>query len=95
MLERVLTCACRATKATIKKKAALCLLRLFQKYPELMTPETWSERIVSLLDEHDLGVLTAVMGLLLGLVAENPKGYEATSKKVIWLLTKVLMNCRY
>jgi hypothetical protein len=54
-----------------------------------MTAESWSEKIQALLDEHDLGLLTSVMGLLLGLVTINPAGYEPCVKKVIWILTKV------
>ncbi len=70
----------------------MCFLRLYRKYPELITPDTWLEKIVALLDDSDLGVLTSVMSLLLGIAADNPKGYEGAAKKVVWLLTKVITN---
>jgi AP-2 complex subunit alpha len=68
------------------------LLRLFRRYPDLIPPETGAEKLVSLLDEHDFGILTSAMGLLLGLVAFNPKGYEVAIPKVINLLIKVIFS---
>eukprot|EP01118_Nematostelium_gracile_P009612 TRINITY_DN3251_c0_g5_i1.p1 TRINITY_DN3251_c0_g5~~TRINITY_DN3251_c0_g5_i1.p1 ORF type:complete len:1030 (+),score=309.97 TRINITY_DN3251_c0_g5_i1:73-3090(+) len=85
----------KSTKATIKKKAALCLLKLFRRYPDLITADVWLDRLFNLLDEHDLGILTSVMGLLLGLANDNPKGYEPAVKKAIWLLTKIIINKDY
>jgi len=85
----------KSTKAPIKKKAALCLLRLYRKYPELISSEVWSERILTLLDESDYGILTSAMSLLIGLANDNPKGYEGAVKKVIWVLTKVVINRDY
>eukprot|EP01119_Soliformovum_irregulare_P004110 TRINITY_DN1511_c0_g1_i1.p1 TRINITY_DN1511_c0_g1~~TRINITY_DN1511_c0_g1_i1.p1 ORF type:complete len:976 (-),score=279.06 TRINITY_DN1511_c0_g1_i1:21-2702(-) len=85
----------KSTKAATKKKAAVCLLRLFRKYPELLTADPWAERISTLLDEPDMGLLTSIVSLLLGLAAADPKGYEPCQKKVIWLLTKIIINKDY
>ena len=43
----------------------------------------------ALLDERDMGLLTSAMGLLLGLIARNPVGYEEAYPKICRLLTKV------
>jgi len=85
----------KSTKLSTKKKAALCLLRMVRKYPELMTAEAWCDKIQTLLDENDLGLLTSIMGLLLGIVSMNPSGFEPCVKKVIWILTKILLNRDY
>lgn len=82
----------KSTRAPIKKKAAMCLLRLYRKYPELMTPDTWSSRIDSLLDEPDHGILNSVLSLLLALTADNAQGYLQLLPKVLKVLTKVLSN---
>jgi AP-2 complex subunit alpha len=83
------------SKSFVKKKSALCLLRLFKKYPELMPPEEWAERVINLLDEFDLGVVTAIASLLQGLVSYNPLGYESCVRKIIFLLAKIVLEKSY
>lgn len=79
----------------VKKRAALALLRLFRKYPSIITPDLWASKVVGLLDESDFGVLTAVVSLLLGLVADNPEGWEPAIPKVVSLLAKILITREY
>lgn len=38
-------CGCSETRPLIRKKAALCALRLFRKYPELLPPEAWTDKV--------------------------------------------------
>ena len=38
----------------VKKKAALTLLRLYKKHPEVLPAQEWALRIVSLMDDQDL-----------------------------------------
>ena len=38
----------------MKKKAALTLLRLYRKHPEVIPAAEWALRIVSLMDDQDL-----------------------------------------
>lgn len=38
----------------MKKKAALTLLRLYRKHPEVIPAADWALRIVSILDDSDL-----------------------------------------
>lgn len=44
-----LPAARRDTKAIVRKKSALCLLRLYRKYPEIFSPEAIVEPILELL----------------------------------------------
>jgi AP-2 complex subunit alpha len=44
----------------VKKKAALTLLRLYRKHPEVIPAAEWALRIVSIMDDQDL-----VIGLLI------------------------------
>ena len=44
----------RASKAFVKKKAALTLLRLYRKHPEVIPAAEWALRIVSIMDDQDL-----------------------------------------
>jgi hypothetical protein len=45
--------------------------------------------MVQLLDERDLGVLTAVMSLLVALVASNPDGYTNCLSKCVYILERL------
>lgn len=42
------------SKSFVKKKAALTLLRLFRKHPDVIPVTDWAERIIGLMDEYDL-----------------------------------------
>lgn len=83
------------TKTNVRKKAALSLLRLYRKYPEILPAEAWSEKVINLLGGRDLGVITSIMGLVLGLVERNPNEYEPAIPKVVRLLTKLVVSREY
>lgn len=89
VVQKLLTA--KSSKPLIKKKAALSLLRLWRRYPDIVTPD-WAEKIISLLDETDHGVLLSVMSLLIAIAEKDPNTYEPASKKVINLLTKVVIS---
>ena len=76
----------------VRKKAALCLLRLFRKNKEILVPETWAQKMINLLDERDLGILNGVISLLTGIVAHDYRGYEACIPKVCALMQRLARN---
>uniref|UniRef100_A0A6A7G4W7 AP-2 complex subunit alpha n=2 Tax=Hirondellea gigas TaxID=1518452 RepID=A0A6A7G4W7_9CRUS len=71
----------------VKKKAALCLLRLYRKFPEIIQADSWAPRLIEKL-EGNIGVITCVMSLLTEIVKNSQKGYESVVPQVIKLLTK-------
>ncbi|GLJ54559.1 hypothetical protein SUGI_1171840 [Cryptomeria japonica] len=73
----------------VRKKAALCLLRLYRKNPDVVNVEGWSDRMAQLLDERDLGVLIAVMSLLVALVASNFDIYWSCVPKCVKILERL------
>jgi len=73
----------------VRKKAALCLLRLYRKNPDVVNVEGWSDRMAQLLDERDLGVLTAVMSLLVALVSNNHDSYWSCVPKCVKVLERL------
>ena len=80
-------------RPVVRKKAALCLLRLFRKNNEIILAEQFSSRLVDLLDaERDLGVLIGVLGLLLGIVQHDYRGYEACVPRVISIMERLTSN---
>jgi AP-2 complex subunit alpha len=61
----------------VRKKAALCLLRLIRKTPadaQLVSAESFAPIMVRLLEEYDLGVLLSSVTLLLGLCSRAGSG---------------------
>lgn len=40
--------------AFVKKKAALTLLRMYRKRPDVIPAAEWAQRLVSLMDDQDL-----------------------------------------
>jgi len=80
-------------RPVVRKKAALCLLRLFRKNKEILLAETFAEKLTDLLDaERDLGVLVGVLGLLLGIVQHDAAGYEMCVPKVIAIMERLTRN---
>ncbi|EGG20742.1 adaptor-related protein complex 2 [Cavenderia fasciculata] len=80
------------SSAMVKKRAALAILRMNRKNVGLVTPDSWEERLVSVLDEPDFGVLNSLLSLLIDLVSENATGWESAVPKVIHILHKIVIS---
>ncbi|CAO2814651.1 unnamed protein product [Amaranthus hypochondriacus] len=76
----------------VRKKAALCLLRLYRKNPDVVNVDGWSDRMTQLLDERDLGVLTSAMSLLVALVSNNHDAYWSCVPKCVKILERLARN---
>ena len=79
-------------KAMLCKKASLCLLRLFRTNPDILILEDWMPRLANLLEDRDLGVVTSVMSLLLGLSSSSPHLFEPLVPYVISILTRLVVT---
>ena len=78
-----------STRTVVRKKAALCVLRLFRRNPDIIDVNTFALKIGNLLQERDLGVLLSSMSLLCGVVSVDSKGYEVVIPKVVGVLERV------
>ncbi|KAF1986935.1 Adaptor protein complex AP-2 alpha subunit [Aulographum hederae CBS 113979] len=79
------------SKSFVKKKAALTLLRLYRKFPGIIQLE-WAERIISLMDDSDMGVALSVTSLVMALVQENPEQYKGSYVKAAQRLKKIVVD---
>mmetsp|Transcript_28079 Transcript_28079/g.53476 ORF Transcript_28079/g.53476 Transcript_28079/m.53476 type:complete len:1010 (+) Transcript_28079:139-3168(+) len=80
-------------RPVVRKKAALCLLRLLRKNPDAVHSDSWGcEQMLHLLEERDLGVLTAVLGLLTALVAADAQRYLPCVPKCVSALNRLVCN---
>jgi AP-2 complex subunit alpha len=84
----------RTSKSFVKKKAALTLLRLYRKSPEIVQLE-WAERIVSLMDDPDMGVALSVTSLVIALLQDNPDRYIASYAKAAQRLKAIVVDNEY
>ncbi|MES1912336.1 MAG: hypothetical protein MHM6MM_004624, partial [Cercozoa sp. M6MM] len=77
------------TRSFVKKKAALALLRMFRAAPDLIEHDTWAPRIVSLLDQTNVGVLLSVTTLLSALATAAPGYYSIAAPKATDVLHRL------
>ncbi|KAK2953715.1 putative AP-2 complex subunit alpha [Blattamonas nauphoetae] len=74
------------------KKSSLCLLRCFKKNPDVVPVDQWVDRIETLLQHTDAGVLTAVVSLLQGFAMSSPMTFEPLVAVVCRLANKVIIQ---
>ncbi|KAI5285579.1 hypothetical protein KEM54_000460, partial [Ascosphaera aggregata] len=79
------------SKAFVKKKAALTLLRLYRKYPAVFQTE-WAERIIALMDDPDLGVCLSVTSLVMALIQDNAPIYKGSYIKAAQRLKSIVVD---
>ncbi|KAL7616172.1 hypothetical protein Lser_V15G00331 [Lactuca serriola] len=85
----LLSSSCRPL---VRKKAALCLLRLFRKKSDVVNVDGWSDRMAQLLDERDLGVLKSLMNLFVALLANNHEAYSICLPECVKILERLARN---
>ncbi|KAJ1325142.1 AP-2 complex subunit alpha [Microdochium nivale] len=79
------------SKAFVKKKSALTLLRLYRKHPDIVQPQ-WAERIISLMDDVDLGVALSVTSLVMTVAQDNLDQYKGAYVKAATRLKRLLVD---
>jgi AP-2 complex subunit alpha len=82
----------QASHVCVKKKASLCLLRLFRTNPDCIVHRDWADRMSALLEQRHLGVLTSAMSLLLGFASRSPRDYESLVPYVIHNLHSLVVG---
>ncbi|KAH8178353.1 AP-2 complex subunit alpha-2 [Sarocladium implicatum] len=82
------------SKSFVKKKAALTLLRLYRKHPDIVSPQ-WTERIIHLMDDADLGVALSVTSLVMTLAQDNLEQYKGAHAKAAARLKRIIIDGEY
>lgn len=78
----------------VKQSAALCLLRLLRTAPDVVPGGEWTSRIVHLLNDQHLGVVTAAASLIDALVKRNPDEYKGCVSLAVSRLSRVSTSWR-
>ncbi|ESO10058.1 hypothetical protein HELRODRAFT_109416 [Helobdella robusta] len=77
---------------SVKQSAALCLLRLIRNSPDAIQMYEWSSRIIHLLNDQHMGVVTAAMSLLECLAKRNPEDYKGCVTLAISRLSRIVTS---
>jgi AP-2 complex subunit alpha len=77
------------SRPVVRKKAALCLLRLMRKTPadaQLVSADTFAPVMAQLLEERDVGLLLSCVTLLLGICARTGSGACVLAQQLLLLV---------
>ncbi|KAM0791971.1 hypothetical protein ACM66B_000474 [Microbotryomycetes sp. NB124-2] len=80
------------SRSFVKKKAALTLLRLYRKHPEVIPAAEWALRIVSILDDTNVGVVLAVCSLVIALAQDHLEAYSICYQKAVSRLERIVVD---
>ncbi|KAF8973925.1 adaptin N terminal region-domain-containing protein [Flammula alnicola] len=83
------------SQSFVKKKAALTLLRLYRKHPEVIPAAEWALRIVSIMDDQDLGVVICVTSLVMALAQDNLDAFAVCYTKAVDRLNRLVIEHEY
>ena len=86
------TLVAKSSSPNVKKKAALCLLRLARTSPKLISGREFAPKIAQLLQDRHLGVLTSTMSLLFGLASQLPNEYESLIPYAVHILGMLVLK---
>ncbi|XP_054706198.1 AP-2 complex subunit alpha-2-like [Uloborus diversus] len=74
----------------VKQSAALCLLRLLRTMPEIIPSGEWTTRIIHLLNDQHIGVVTSAVGLINAFVKKNPEEYKGCVSLAVSRLSRIV-----
>mmetsp|Transcript_24803 Transcript_24803/g.53938 ORF Transcript_24803/g.53938 Transcript_24803/m.53938 type:complete len:1010 (+) Transcript_24803:366-3395(+) len=77
--------------AYIKRKACICLLRLYRKDNDTLQPDIWRRRLTQLFQDRDIGLLTSASGFVLGIL-ETAQHPIAEWRELIPVVSNCLAN---
>ncbi|KAM9409691.1 AP-2 complex subunit alpha-2-like isoform 2-T2 [Pholidichthys leucotaenia] len=80
------------TMDSVKQSAALCLLRLYRTSPDLVSVGEWTSRVVHLLNDQHLGVVTAATSLITALAQKNPDDFKTSVALAVARLSRIVTS---
>jgi AP-2 complex subunit alpha len=86
------TLIAKSSSPCVKKKAALCSLRLVRTNPKLVNGRDFAPQVAQLLQDRHLGVLTSAMSLLYGLASQIPDDYESLIPYAVHILGMLVLK---
>lgn len=75
---------------SVKQSAALCLLRLFRTSPDVIPGGDWTSRVIHLLNDQHMGVVTSAVSLIEALVEQDPDKYRGCIGLAVSRLSRIV-----
>ncbi|XP_059150654.1 AP-2 complex subunit alpha-2-like [Physella acuta] len=75
---------------SVKQSAGLTLLRLLRASPDMIPIGEWTSRIIHLLNDQHMGVVTSATSLIEALVRKNPEEYKACVSLAVSRLSRIV-----
>ncbi|PIA15420.1 Adaptor protein complex AP-2 alpha subunit [Coemansia reversa NRRL 1564] len=76
----------------VKKKAALCLLRLLRRFPESVKAQQWAARVIPYMGHRDVGVTLAVTSLVTALAQQQGDEMRKASTFAVRRLRSLVLD---
>jgi AP-2 complex subunit alpha len=77
----------------VKKKALLCLLRVFRKFKDKFQTDAWGYAVSSVLENRNLGLLSSACSLIIGVVTQSGNtGFEECPPRIIKVLQRLTLQ---
>ncbi|KAJ1585651.1 hypothetical protein NDA12_000338 [Ustilago hordei] len=80
------------SRSFVKKKAALTLLRLYRKHPEVIPAQDWALRIIAIIDDDNLGVALAVTSLVMAMAQDHPEAFATSYQKAVYRMHRIVVE---
>nr|XP_023654298.1 AP-2 complex subunit alpha-2-like isoform X2 [Paramormyrops kingsleyae] len=80
------------TMDSVKQSAALCLLRLHKASPDVVLMGEWTSRVVHLLNDQHMGVVTAAISLITCLSQKNPDEFKSCVPLAVSRLSRIVSS---
>ncbi|XP_075965896.1 AP-2 complex subunit alpha-2-like isoform X1 [Anarhichas minor] len=80
------------TMDSVKQSAALCLLRLNRTCPDLVPMGEWTARVVHLLNDQHLGVVTSATSLITTLAQKSPEDFKTSIALAVARLSRIVTS---
>uniref|UniRef100_A0A0L8IGM1 AP-2 complex subunit alpha n=1 Tax=Octopus bimaculoides TaxID=37653 RepID=A0A0L8IGM1_OCTBM len=77
---------------SVKQSAALTLLRLLRTSPDLIQMGEWTSRVIHLLNDQHMGVVTSAASLIEALVRKNPEEYKGCVSLAVSRLSRIVTS---
>jgi len=81
-----------STTPCVKKKAALCLLRLVRSSSNIIVGKDFAPHVVKLLQNQHLGIVISTMSLLIGLASRHTEEYETLVPYAVHILGNLVLK---
>uniref|UniRef100_A0A2C9JDQ6 AP-2 complex subunit alpha n=1 Tax=Biomphalaria glabrata TaxID=6526 RepID=A0A2C9JDQ6_BIOGL len=77
---------------SVKQSAGLTLLRLLRASPDMIPIGEWTSRIIHLLNDQHMGVVTSATSLIEALVRKNPEEYKGCVSLAVSRLSRIVTS---